>query len=484
MQTTGGKRMPLDDCPAGDASTSASLRIADWSVDPTTNRIRRAGEVVRLEPKAMDVLVYLVDNAGRVVSRDELMRAVWNGTVVGYDTVTGAIQKLRKALGDDSHHPRVIETISKRGYRLIAEVTRVMVPGEADAPPTATLSVPAQSTVTDPRRRSSRSLRLLVLVAGLLLIPLLGLLAHLLAPAVRNPLGPLLSGTPPPVLSASSTGSGSDAGRRAATSSDPGTASVGRSDASGVRAYDLYRQGLAALTPRSPEGVQRAQALLEAAVRAEPAFARAQAALSAAYGIEVAEWWTDDPDARIRDGLRLARRAVALSPQLPAARTALARLYREAGAFEPALEAARAAIALDPSDPEARLMLASVLTDAGNPEQARAQYPAIRRLRPLQTVRDLFHQGRTAFLLEDDATAIRHFEATFHRQADSRRIRLWLAAAYATAGRIDDARWEIVEALAADQGLSVSRIARRLHYRRAADRDRFLDALRAAGLPE
>ena len=98
--------------------------IAGWSVDPATLRIALDGEEVKLEPKVMAVLEYLASKPGEVVSRQELEEQVWTGTVVGYDAISNAIIKLRKAFGDDAHNPQIIETIPKTGYRLIAPVER------------------------------------------------------------------------------------------------------------------------------------------------------------------------------------------------------------------------------------------------------------------------------------------------------------------------------------------------------------------------
>jgi len=101
--------------------------VGDWQADPSTGRILKSGEEVKLEPKVMQVLVFLAENQGKVVSRDDLESAAWAGMVVGYDAVSGSIIKLRKALGDDSRNPRYIETVSKKGYRLIAPVSTGMV---------------------------------------------------------------------------------------------------------------------------------------------------------------------------------------------------------------------------------------------------------------------------------------------------------------------------------------------------------------------
>lgn len=101
----------------------AHFQIGDWLVDPGSGRLRRGDTEVKLEPKVMEVLVHLAQHPGEVVSRKSLEDRAWAGTVVGYDAISGSIIKLRKALGDDPRKPRYIETISKKGYRVIAPVS-------------------------------------------------------------------------------------------------------------------------------------------------------------------------------------------------------------------------------------------------------------------------------------------------------------------------------------------------------------------------
>ena len=96
--------------------------LAGFEVEPSALTVRGNGKVTRLESKAMRVLVYLVERAGSVVSREDLEAHIWPGRVVTEDAVTNAIAKLRRALGDQARHPHIIETIPKIGYRLIAEV--------------------------------------------------------------------------------------------------------------------------------------------------------------------------------------------------------------------------------------------------------------------------------------------------------------------------------------------------------------------------
>lgn len=109
------------------------LRVGPWTVDRMLNQVRRGDECLRLEPKAMELLVYLAERPGEVVTRDALLSAVWPGVVVGDDALTQAVIKLRRALGDSAEEPVFIETIAKRGYRLIAPVTRAPAYGTPPA---------------------------------------------------------------------------------------------------------------------------------------------------------------------------------------------------------------------------------------------------------------------------------------------------------------------------------------------------------------
>jgi len=104
------------------------FQIGGRLVEPDSGRLIQDGQAIKLEPKVMGLLVYLAQRPGQVLSREELEQAIWAGTVVGYDALTNAIIKLRKAFGDDPRHPWLIETVAKKGYRLIAPVSE---PGSA-----------------------------------------------------------------------------------------------------------------------------------------------------------------------------------------------------------------------------------------------------------------------------------------------------------------------------------------------------------------
>jgi TolB-like protein/DNA-binding winged helix-turn-helix (wHTH) protein/Tfp pilus assembly protein PilF len=101
------------------------FRVGPWLARPSLNSVSCDGTTVRLEPKVMEVLVCLAAHPGETLPKDELIRAVWANTFVGDDVLVRSISELRRALEDDAKEPRFIQTIPKRGYRLVAPVVAV-----------------------------------------------------------------------------------------------------------------------------------------------------------------------------------------------------------------------------------------------------------------------------------------------------------------------------------------------------------------------
>jgi transcriptional activator of cad operon len=98
------------------------IRIGTWVLDRADGTLTSEHTRVRLEPKVQAVLVHLVERRGAVVSHEDLLRDVWKGTHVVPGALARTVSLLRTALDDDAYHPSYIETVPKRGYRLIAEV--------------------------------------------------------------------------------------------------------------------------------------------------------------------------------------------------------------------------------------------------------------------------------------------------------------------------------------------------------------------------
>src|SRR5215208_1066621 len=94
-----------------------------YRLEVEERRLLREGTLVPLTPKAFDVLLALVQHAGRLLEKDTLLKVVWPGTFVEENNIADNISRLRKALNDGAHGQQFIETVPRRGYRFVAEVT-------------------------------------------------------------------------------------------------------------------------------------------------------------------------------------------------------------------------------------------------------------------------------------------------------------------------------------------------------------------------
>lgn len=153
------------------------LRFLDFTLDAPNARLTRGSEVLALRPKTLAVLVHLAARPGCLVTKQELLDDVWADTAVGEWVLSGCIRELRRALGDDSRTPRIIETAHRRGYRFIATMAGDGGADAGSAPPST--SAPAARPVstivgrsddvtvlTARLARALRGERQIVLVAG------------------------------------------------------------------------------------------------------------------------------------------------------------------------------------------------------------------------------------------------------------------------------------------------------------------------------
>ena len=98
------------------------FELGPWTVIPDRGLLQQGNVKVRLEPMVMDVLMVLAGHQGNVVTRDQLVDAVWDGRFVGDDVIVAKIATLRQKLGDNAKDPTYIETVPRRGYRLMMPV--------------------------------------------------------------------------------------------------------------------------------------------------------------------------------------------------------------------------------------------------------------------------------------------------------------------------------------------------------------------------
>jgi adenylate cyclase len=101
------------------------FQVGEWLVEPDLNRISRAGKIIPVEPKVLEVLICLAQHPGEVLSKEQIVKTVWAGVYVSEGILSYSISELRKAFSDDAKNPGIIETIPRKGYRLIAAVSKL-----------------------------------------------------------------------------------------------------------------------------------------------------------------------------------------------------------------------------------------------------------------------------------------------------------------------------------------------------------------------
>ncbi|MGB5831591.1 MAG: tetratricopeptide repeat protein [Thiohalocapsa sp.] len=563
----------------------APFVVADWTVDAAANRLLRDGDEVRLEPKAMSVLVYLASHRGRVVSRDELESAVWTGMVVGYDAITNAVIKLRRALGDDSRAPRIIETISKTGYRLIADVGPV-AESVLKATPTPNAAIPAapRTPASMPKRRRRLLLPAAALLALLLvaaatavhlsrapqdevqeasalpgrvsiavlpfdnptadpsqdyftngitedLITDLSKVSGLLVVA-RNSAFAYQNSTEPAdsigralgvrfLLKGSLRREGqqlrlnvrlidSQDGRalwaerydRQLTDvfvvQDELTAQIvsalqvelapadrrrlARNHEASVAAYDELLRGNDFYGRRSFEDNESAKAHYQRAIELDPRFARAYSALALAHSRDAVDGWEPGAQGSMERAEALIEQARALDPEVPQIYFVGGQVALYRGDHAEAIRQAEEAIALSPGYADAYALLAWVLHYAGRPAEGLDEMERAVRLNPsLPSIYRLV-RGALHYSSGDYPSAIDDLEQAVPTNPTYQMLRLWLAAAYAGSGRIEEAQWQAAELIALKSGFSLGHVESVYPIRDPDYRARLIADLRKAGL--
>jgi len=155
------------------------LTFGDFAIDRADERLRGPNGPVKLGNKAFSLLLLLVEQEGRLLTKDAIFSSVWDGTIVSESALTSVIKELRRALGDESRTPRYIESVYGRGYRFIAPVSDG-APSAAPAPAERTRPSPERElgdppllyvppfqvlTASDPRPHFTEVLREEVLLA-------------------------------------------------------------------------------------------------------------------------------------------------------------------------------------------------------------------------------------------------------------------------------------------------------------------------------
>lgn len=348
------------------------LRVGGWWVDPATNEIGRGNDRLHLEPKVMEVLVTLSDQPGAVVSREELLAAVWPGVVVGDEALTQSIIKLRKAFGDNSRSPAFIETIPKRGYRLIAAV------GNIDA---------------DPGRSDRRALAIAACTVSIALV-------GILVASFWVPLPP-----------------GPSAGPRTRN----------------TEAYEDFQRARKLFLARSPEANEQARSYYTEALDRDPQFARAYAGLAMTYAMDYRYRQAGRSSALAR-ARELAETARQIDPGIPQVQWAVGFIDAQGRRHEQAFDALEKAIALDPSYADAYALMGGIHTYVGQPSRSIPLLRTALRLNPQGGSLYFLLLGRAYFFENDLDQALFNLREAARRNPEDVETHVYLAATLAAAG--------------------------------------------------
>ncbi|MEM7729805.1 MAG: tetratricopeptide repeat protein [Pseudomonadota bacterium] len=298
--------------------------VGDWTVHAARGALRRGRETRALEPKVMDLLVHMAGHPGQVLSREALGDALWHGTVVGEDVLSRTVSKLRKALGDSATAPAYIETVPKRGYRLIAPVKRFAISGSAsDA--SERIDVPS----TRVRWRASASLTFLICMA-----------AWAVWAVIPRP------GDDPETATRTDSAEALGESGRLTQRADALYMAFTRAD--NEAAIALYNRAITADPDNAPARAGLANALVQRVVRWSTPPGAPPAAASLTQALRQGSMEGPDQRATLERATRLAEQAVRLAPRDADALKALGFAYAASGRADAAIAVYEDAVALDP----------------------------------------------------------------------------------------------------------------------------------------
>jgi adenylate cyclase len=251
------------------------------------------------------------------------------------------------------------------------------------------------------------------------------------------------------------------------------------------QAYLKYLQAREHFLTQTKEGNAKARRLGEEIIALDPEFPAAYTLLGMTHFMEIWYQTSKSPRASIRRAFELARKALALDESHPMALRELGLLYTFTGEHDKAIIELERALALDPNSSAIHIWMSMALRFAGRFEEAVTFAEQSIRLNPIippgAHLRLLANAYRDAGRYEEAITA---YKKALNRTPNDIMAHLMLAAAFSMAGRIEEARAEAEQVLKINPKFSLEYFAKRLTYKNKADKDRVLNALRNAGLPE
>jgi TolB-like protein len=538
----------LLNCPKQAATQEDCLPFVfeDYRLDPERRELSRGPDAIATGPQVFDLLLYLIRNRERVVSKDDMLDGVWQGRIVSESTLTSHINAVRKAIGDSGAEQRLIRTVARKGLRFVGAVTEVPAIAEAsvetprpEASPAPPLALPDKPSIAvlpfqnlsgDPEQEYFADGVVEDITAALSRMRWLFVIARnssftykgrtVDVTEVGRTLGVryILEGS---IRKAANririTGQLIDAQTRAHLWADRFEGSLDdifalqdqlaasvvgaivpeleraeierakRKPTESLDAYDYYLRGMANLNLGTRAAIDEALPLFMQAVTIDPAYASAYGMAAWCLFWRKLNGWMTDRTQEIAEGTRLARLAVELGKEDAIALTrgghALAHLVGDLDAGISLLERAKL---LNPNLVSAWFLGGYLRVHSGDHEDGIAHLNHAMRLSPLdpEVFRIQAGIGLAHLYARRFDVAASWAEKSVLELPDFLFARCILAASQALAGQTEKARHAMAEIRRLGPTLRIANLQDWLPINREQDRATFSDGLRLAGLPE
>jgi len=518
-----------------------TFQFEDFLLDPERRELRHADALVALEPQVFDLLTYLVRHRERVVTRDNLLDAVWNGRVVSESTLTSRINAARRAVGDNGEEQRLIRTIARKGVRFVGAVTELAGAAkrtEADerpsAPPTglplpdrpaiAVLPFTNMSGETEQDYFSDgisediitalSKLRWFFVIARNSSFIYKGRAVHLRQIAQELGVHYVVEGSVrkdgervriTAQLNDVATGSHLWAERYDRELADVFTVQdeiteaivaaiepqlyaaesfrAQRKPPDSMDAWDLVMRALSHYWRVTRQDHVVAQALLEKAIALDPTYGKALGLLGTSYMFTAHMGWMEMAKA-ITLAERAARAAIRADDEDAWAHNALGHVDLFARRFDDSLAEFETALRLNPNFALAQGYYGLALGYCGRWRDADEAARRAIRLSPRDPYAPVYYgiAAYARFLGADYAEAIRLAQESLRQRSDFVGGHRVLTAAAGMAGQTEMARTALQELRRAQPNVALAWIAEFMPIKLAADRERYLEGFRRAGL--
>jgi TolB-like protein len=517
------------------------LAFGDYLLDPERRELKRAsGEAIAIGPQVFDLLLFLAENRTRVVSKDDLLEAVWGGRIVSESTITSHINAARTAIGDSGQEQKFIRTVARKGFRFVGDVADgSTLPAEdlQTFPTSRQLALPDKPSIAvlpftnmsgdaeqdyfadgmvDDIITALSHIRWLFVIARNSTFTYKGQaqdvtqvgrdlgVRYVLEGSIRKAAnrvritGQLVDaetgghlwaeryeGALDDVFELQDRITQSVVGAIAQELERAEIARAKRKPTESYDAYDYFLRGMAGFHAGGPENTEQALSCFRNAIKLDPEYASAYGmAAWCLFWRRLNRWSTDEDDA---EGARLARAAVDLGKNDAVALTrgghALSHFTHD---LDTGIDFIDRALVLNPNLAAAWFLGAFLRIWRGEPDEAIKRFEHAMRLSPLDT--EMFRMqmgiGMAHLLAGRFDSACSWAEKSFRDVPIFHVSAAIIAASCAHAGRLDEAQRAIADVLRLDPSLRLATLNQWLPFLRPTDLQLFADGLRKAGLPE